>query len=59
MNDFLEKLKLQAQENPILALGIAAALITTISKFVDSSASSKNAASWERETKRRDRKTKQ
>jgi hypothetical protein len=53
MNEFIENLKRQAEANPVLALGVAAGLITAISKLMDSSASMKNAKSWDRETMRR------
>jgi hypothetical protein len=53
MNDFLENLKKQAAENPIVALGIGAALITAISKFIDASSGARNSRSWAQETARR------
>jgi hypothetical protein len=37
MKRFIDNLKRQAEENPILALGIGAAVITAISKFIDAS----------------------
>lgn len=39
MNEFLDRLKKQATENPILALGVGAALLTAASKFLDSAGS--------------------
>lgn len=53
MNDFIENLKRQAEQNPILAIGVGAALITAVSKFIDANSKVKNAKSWERETARR------
>jgi hypothetical protein len=53
MNRFMQNLKDQAEQNPILALGVAAALVTTLSKLMDANASRMNAKSWNRETARR------
>lgn len=53
MNEFLENLKRQAAENPIVALGVGAGLITAISKLIDSNTESKNAKAWQREVNRR------
>lgn len=53
MNRFLENLQHQAEENPVLALGVAAGLITAISKLVDSTANAKNSRAWAREVNRR------
>lgn len=35
MNRFVENLKKQAQENPIVAVGVAAALLTATSKLME------------------------
>jgi hypothetical protein len=53
MNDFLNNLKHQAEENPVLALAVAAGLITAISKLVDASADSRNSRAWVKEVRRR------
>jgi hypothetical protein len=45
-NRFLNNLKNQAEENPLMALGIAAALLTGASKLVNSMA-------WKQEVARR------
>lgn len=58
MNDFLENLKRQAEENPIVALGVGAALITAIGKLVSSSVDAKNSKTWAREVARRSAKLK-
>jgi hypothetical protein len=55
MNRFLENLKREAEENPVLALGIAAGLITAISQLMNASANKRNSASWQREVDRRTR----
>lgn len=46
---FVENLTHQAEENPVLALGVAAALFTALSKLV-------NAAAWKKEVNRRAKK---
>lgn len=43
---FLNNLSKQAEENPVLAIGVAAALIGSMSKLINSSA-------WKREVARR------
>jgi len=53
MSDFIDNLKRQAEENPVLALGVAAGLITAISKLVDSGATAKNSNAWKKEVARR------
>lgn len=45
-NRFVENLTHQAEDNPVLALGVAAALFTSLSKLV-------NAAAWRKEVARR------
>ena len=39
MHPFIIKLKAQAEEQPILAIGVAAGAITSLAKFVDAVAS--------------------
>ena len=51
MHRFFENLKTQSEENPMLALGVAAGLITAISKLV-------NSRIWAQEVNRRAKKTK-
>lgn len=53
MNDFLRNLQRQAEENPVLALGVGAALITAISKLVDSNSNARNSKAWAQEVARR------
>ena len=60
MNEFLENLKRQAEEQPMVALGIAAGLITAVShlinassKRIDANSNRTNAKAWDRETARR------
>lgn len=52
-NDFINNLQRQAEANPVLALGVAAGLITAISKLIDSTANAKNSRAWAREVARR------
>lgn len=46
MNDFFNNLKRQTEENPILALAVAAGLLTAGSKFM-------NSVAWKQEVARR------
>lgn len=57
MNAFLTNLQRQAEENPVLALGVAAGLITSISKLIDAGANSRNSRAWNREVTRRVKKS--
>jgi hypothetical protein len=50
MNEFLENLKRQAEANPIVALGVAAGVVSAITHLM-------NASSWKREVARRERMT--
>lgn len=52
-NRFLDNLMRQAEENPVLALGIAAGLITAIGKLLDATAGMKNSTAWKKEVNRR------
>lgn len=54
MNRFIENLQRQAEENPVLAMGVAAGLITAISKLMDSRTSARNSTTWRREEMRRE-----
>lgn len=53
MNQFLENLQRQAEENPVLTLGVAAGLITSISKLIDASGNARNSRAWKQEVARR------
>lgn len=53
MNDFLENLKREAVANPILALGVAAGVITSISQLIRASTNASNAKAWKIEVARR------
>lgn len=49
MDKFLENLKAQAEENPVLAMAAAAAMLTGASKLV-------NSLAWQKEVTRRAKK---
>lgn len=53
MDAFLQNLKRQAEENPIAALAVGAAVITTITKFIGVSVDAKNSRAWAHEVARR------
>jgi hypothetical protein len=52
-NTFLNNLQRQAEENPVLALAVAAGVITSITKLVEAGTNSRNAKAWTREVQRR------
>lgn len=47
------KLKEQVEDNPLLAAGAAAALLTGISKLLDANTKRQNAKTWKKEVNRR------
>lgn len=53
MEKFLENLKRQTEENPVVALGVAAGLLTALSKLMEANTNARNSKSWSRETSRR------
>lgn len=53
MNEFIDNLKRQAAENPVVAVVVAAGLITAISKLVDSTGNARNSRAWAQEVRRR------
>lgn len=55
MNEFLENLKKQAEDNPVMALAVAAGLLTAAGKFVDSAGRYKGSAAFAKDVARRDR----
>jgi hypothetical protein len=58
MHRFFENLQHQAEENPVVALGVGATLIAAISKLLDAQTNARNSKTWDKEVRRRDRKTK-
>lgn len=54
MNEFLENLKREAADNPIVALGVAAGLITAIGRLMNANTDARKARDWKREVRRRE-----
>lgn len=50
---FVDNLARQAEENPVLALGVAAGLITAITKLIGAGTDASNARAWKKEVARR------
>ena len=53
MQDFWNRLKRQAQENPVLVLAAAAALLTATSKLIGVTIDMRNSHAWAKEVQRR------
>ena len=53
MDPFLQNLKHQAEQNPMLALGVGAAVMTVITKLISASVDAKNSRAWAQEVARR------
>lgn len=53
METFLQNLKRQAEENPIVALAVGTAVLTAITKFLGASVDAKNSRAWAQEVARR------
>lgn len=53
MDRFFENLRRQAEENPVLAMGVTAGLLTATSQLVNALANAKNSRSWQKEVARR------
>ena len=53
MSKFVDNLKKQAEENPLVALGIGVGLISAVSKLINSSATAANSRAWQAEVARR------
>jgi hypothetical protein len=53
MNPFLENLKRQAEENPMVAIGIGGALVTMFTKFLGIVVDINNSRAWQKEVNRR------
>lgn len=58
MQKFVENLKRQAEENPVVALGAGAAVVQAISKLVQVNSQRKNSKTWKKEVERRAKKSK-
>ena len=57
MKKFLANLRTQAEENPMVAVGVATAAAAVAAKLIDSMVSSRNSQTWAKEVKRRERKS--
>jgi hypothetical protein len=53
MNRFLENLQRQAEENPMVAMGVAAALINAVSHLSKSRTDARRSKDWTKEVDRR------
>ncbi len=51
-------LKKQIEEQPLVAAGIAAAVLSGASKFVNAYVNTRNSKTWRREVKRREKNSK-
>lgn len=58
MEKFLNNLKHQAEENPVLAMGVAAGLLSALAKFVDASGHARGSRAYARDVERRIRQSK-
>ncbi len=56
-NAFLDNLKRQAEENPIVALGVGAGAVQAASKLLNVYIANKNSNAWKKEVARRQAKT--
>lgn len=53
MNEFMDNLKRQAQENPMLALAAGATVLTVVTKFLGTGVAARNSRVWAKEVARR------
>ncbi len=53
MKKFIDNLKRQAEENPIAALAVAAAVITASTKLMQAVTERENSKTWKQEVQRR------
>jgi hypothetical protein len=51
------RLKQQAEENPFIAMGVFAALLSGAAKLMNANTARKNSNTWKKEVARRDRKS--
>lgn len=52
------RLKAQVEENPLVAAGIGAALLSGAAKLLNANSARKNSTTWRREVKRREKNSK-
>ena len=53
MHPFVENLKRQAEENPIMTLGIGAAILTAVGKFIDAAGHARGSHAYAKDVNRR------
>jgi len=53
MKKYIDNLKRQAEENPLLAAGIAIAAVTAVTKLMQANTEHNNSKSWAKEVDRR------
>lgn len=58
MHRFVENLKRQAEENPIMTLGIGAAVLTAVGKFIDAAGHARGSNAYAKDVNRRIKKSK-
>jgi hypothetical protein len=58
MHRFFENLKRQAEDNPIMTLGIGAAVLTAVGKFIDAAGHARGSHAYAKDVNRRIKKSK-
>lgn len=58
MSKFTDNLKLQIEDNPMLAVGVGAAAVTALSKLLNAGVGHRNSKTWKKEVNRRTKKNK-
>jgi hypothetical protein len=53
MNKFFTNLKKQAEENPLVAIGVATVAVTAVTKLMQANTERTNSRTWEKEVDRR------
>lgn len=53
MERFFDNLMRQAEENPVMAMAAAAALLTAVSKLMNANTDARNSKTWNAEVNRR------
>lgn len=57
MSKFVDNLVRQAEENPMLALGLGAGAVTALSKLLNAGTARSNSKTWQKEVNRRTKKS--
>lgn len=53
MHRFIENLKRQAEDNPVVALGVGAAFLTAFGKFIDAAGHARGSHAYAKDVNRR------